>query len=132
MLNYFCDENNRLLEYHLDLEDSWMISNYAGEDITYNKQEKQIQGKMYHVTGHDAIKSDGQIGILFSLSDKDKLAIPLLIGNNLQSIFISQKTEYGVDFINAIIIGNKNSLRKMPKFRNNQKHNLLEILLKNR
>ena len=71
---------------------------------------------MYHVTGYDGSRIDGDEGFVFTIPPKKKkLIIPLLIGDDVEGLFVRQQYEIGYN--EFILIGNQHSLIPMPQFK---------------
>lgn len=119
-LRDFSSEHNRVLQYRISLSQEWEICNYAYEEIMYDKEQTAILGLMYHVTGQDGSRSDGDKGLVFQ-AKKNALLFPMdlnLEARGFESIGFYVEEKLSREFTSRhLYLGDIHALVPMPCFR---------------
>lgn len=122
LLEDFGNLHSRVMCYFTNLNDEWKIGNYAYESVRFLNHPGQLKGKIYHVTGLDGTRCDGENDFFSNVDlEKGDIVVPSYFDYDMKGLFLGRKIERGDEKYNLrFLVGDNFSdwrILEMPVFR---------------
>ena len=95
VLEDFADIHSRVMIYFKNMYKDWMVGVYAYENVRFLPLNGILRGRVYHVTGFDGTRRDGDFGDIFSSKPEfGVFAMPKFIHRKMKAVVVAQEYEF--------------------------------------